>query len=255
MRYRRPLGRAAPSCRRPRTAHALISAAPSREAPRPTGACAGDRSTQYGRTRTPRPWSARRNARTVQALVALRVDARRSSRRHAPGSRGRTRPWCPAIALDGVERCLVREVPVAGRHRALVDDVVDAPHDAVRGGLALGQAHERLHLLGKPVARGQHGKLPAEVFRVPRAACCRTARPPRRRGCGRWRARRSRRPRAASSNRWRFDSPHAEQGTRRVAARRGRHVVAVVSAQIDRDELQPLAGRRTRRAYSWLSSL
>ena len=71
------------------------------------------------------------------------------------------------LAFDGVERRLVGEVLVAGRHRALLDLVVDAAHDAPRRGLALGEAHQRLGLLGEAIARRQHRQLPGEILDVP----------------------------------------------------------------------------------------
>nr|WP_320412812.1 hypothetical protein [Candidatus Microthrix sp.] len=56
---------------------------------------------------------------------------------------------------------------VAGGHRALLDQVVDARHHAVGGHLALPQADQRLHLAGKAVAGGQNGPLPAQVGHLP----------------------------------------------------------------------------------------
>ena len=69
--------------------------------------------------------------------------------------------------LDGVEGLLVAEVPVAGRHRALLHDVVDAPQHAVGGHLPLAQPDQRLDLAGEAVARRQDGILPAQVGEVP----------------------------------------------------------------------------------------
>src|SRR5690606_7816356 len=48
--------------------------------------------------------------------------------------------------LDLVQRLLVPEVPVAGRHRALLDDVVDVAQDAVGRHLALAQLDQGFDL-------------------------------------------------------------------------------------------------------------
>ena len=69
--------------------------------------------------------------------------------------------------LDLVEGVLVAEVLVAGRHRALLDDVVDARHDAVGSHLALAEAHQRLDLAREAVAGGQHRMLTTEVLGLP----------------------------------------------------------------------------------------
>src|SRR4029453_11236503 len=58
--------------------------------------------------------------------------------------------------FERVERLLVPQVPVARRHWALLHDVVDAPEDAVRRGLALAQPDQRLDLAREPRRRRQH---------------------------------------------------------------------------------------------------
>ena len=98
-----------------------------------------------GRTRTRRRSSARRNAAPAQRF-ATAPDVPASSGAMLSRKRGRRTPSPPATRFEGVERRLVAEVPVAGRHRALLDLVVDAAHDAPRRRLALGEADERLDL-------------------------------------------------------------------------------------------------------------
>ncbi len=133
---------------------------------------------------------ARRRRSAPHALVQRRPPQQRSARPAAApsarGSRGRTPPSRPATS----PRCafsdsLYDEVPVAGRDRALLDDVVDAAHEAPRRHLALGQADQRLDLLREPVASPAARAAGGRGSRCPSAACCRTAPPPRRRGCGR----------------------------------------------------------------------
>ena len=137
---------------------------------------------------------ARRTTAQVPRLLLLLPARRRTGGRACRGTRSRSRTWCPGeVASIAVERLLVAEVAVAGRHRALLDMVVDAAQHAVGRRLPLGQAHERLDLAGEPVPRRQHRELAAEVVGRASAGRCRTARRPRRRGCGRWRRRRSRR--------------------------------------------------------------
>ena len=102
------------------------------------------------------------------------------------------------LVLERVEHFLEPEVPVALRHRALLDLVVDAAQHAVRRHLALTQPHERLHLAGearRPRAAPGTGD---RGSRSPSAARCRAAPRLRRRGCDRSRRRRSR-ARARSS--------------------------------------------------------
>ena len=122
----------------------------------------------------PRPAGQQRRHALEEAEVERRLRARR------PG-------------LEPVQRRLVAEVPVAGRHRALLDLVVDAADDAPRRRLPLGQPHQRLDLAREPRRRRQAPAAGGRGSRRPSAACCRAAPPPRRRGCGRWRRRRTRR--------------------------------------------------------------
>src|SRR4051794_2408030 len=69
--------------------------------------------------------------------------------------------------LQRVEHLLVAQVPVAGRHRALLDLVVDALQHAVRRHLALAQAHQGLDLAHEPGRRRQHRVLATQVACVP----------------------------------------------------------------------------------------
>src|SRR5436305_11080056 len=71
------------------------------------------------------------------------------------------------LVLDGVQRLLVPQVPVASGHRALLDLVIDARQDAVGGRLAFAEAHEGLHLAHEAVAGGQDRQLAAEVLGGP----------------------------------------------------------------------------------------
>src|SRR5207248_2979990 len=57
--------------------------------------------------------------------------------------------------FDLVQRFLVAKVPVADRHRALLDDVVDAGDDAVRGHLALAEPDQGLDLAREAGRGGQ----------------------------------------------------------------------------------------------------
>ena len=69
--------------------------------------------------------------------------------------------------LDLVEHLLVAEVAVAGGHRALLDDVVDAAEHAVRGDSRSPSRTSGFTLRTKPARRGQHRVLAAEVARLP----------------------------------------------------------------------------------------
>ena len=164
----------------------------------------------------------------LRARPARRPTAGRTAARPARGTRSRRPPWRPGdVGLDGVEGVLVAEVLVAGRHRALLDLVVDAPEHAVGRRLPLAEAHQRLDLAGEAVARGQHRQLAGEVLGVPPQHVAEQHGGFVVEVVAGGDARRSRPRRAAWSNRWRFDMPHAEHGTRSVAARRGGDVEAV----------------------------
>src|SRR5215211_379412 len=58
-------------------------------------------------------------------------------------------------------------MPVPFRHRALLDLIVDALQQAVRGRLALPESVQRLHLPREPGSRRQHGMLTAQVRSLP----------------------------------------------------------------------------------------
>ena len=155
--------------------------------------------------------------------------------------------------LELVERRLVAEVAVAGGHRALLDLVVDPAHDAPRRRLALGQPHERLDLAREPVAGRAAPAAAGRGSRRPSAACCRAAPPPRRRGCAPWRRV------VAAVARGVVEQVPLGQPARRArhpagGPGGGRHVVAVVAAEVDAFERQaPVGGeapgvtRRSRR--------
>src|SRR5688500_16047991 len=71
------------------------------------------------------------------------------------------------LQLDLVQRTLVAEVLVAGRHRAFLDLVVDAAEHAVRSRLSFTDTNERLDLAGEPVRSRQNRELATEIVDRP----------------------------------------------------------------------------------------
>ena len=148
--------------------------------------------------------------------------------------------------LDLVEQLLVAEVAVARRHRALLDDVVDAGEHAVRGELALAEPDERLHLAHEARAPRAAPGAGGRGTRRPSATRCRAAPRLRRRGCGRSRGCRSRASSAASLNTWRFDRPHAEHGDAPDRLRPLGTSKPYVGAEVDLEQRPAACAWRTR---------
>ena len=154
-------------------------AAPARRALRPlrrpplrssstgTGSASATRSTSRQNAHTSPVVGAPHDRHGLQALLGLgrlgpEPVGRLVEEPEVEGVLGAGRP-----GLDGVERLLVAEVAVALGHRALLDDVVDAPQHAVGGRLPFAQPDQRLDLAGEPVPGRQHRRLPAEVLGLP----------------------------------------------------------------------------------------
>src|SRR5690606_15339240 len=79
--------------------------------------------------------------------------------------KGGFRPGRPF--LQRVEELLVHQMAVTGRHRALLDDVVQTPDDAVGRRLPLGQPDQRLDPADEPGPLRQDRTLPGEIRQVP----------------------------------------------------------------------------------------
>ena len=69
--------------------------------------------------------------------------------------------------LDRVHRLLVAKLRVAGDERALLDDVLDAPQEGVRGCLQFGETMEGLHLLHHALARRKRRRLTGDRLGLP----------------------------------------------------------------------------------------
>src|SRR5512135_2319281 len=97
-----------------------------------------------GRTRTPRWWTGTRSARSAPPSPARRPRRRRAAAASGQELEVEGRLRARGMLLELVQRVLVAQVPVARRHRALVEDVVDAPEHAVRRRLPFRQPDQRL---------------------------------------------------------------------------------------------------------------